>query len=95
VAAVHPKDSIRIADQHNTRAVDRSLYRLIQTPQTFQTDLIKTAYQQSENPTLTDDASVAEHAGHTITLFEGSYENLKITTPEDIIIAEALLKNKQ
>jgi 2-C-methyl-D-erythritol 4-phosphate cytidylyltransferase len=92
VAAVRLKESIRITDQGNTKAVDRSKYWLIQTPQTFDVDLIKQAYQQKEDPDLTDDASVAERAGHTISLFEGSYENLKITTPEDLIIAEALLK---
>ena len=45
-----------------------------------------------EDPSLTDDASVAERSGHTISLFEGSYDNIKITTPEDLIIAEALLR---
>ena len=92
VAAVRLKESIRITDQDNTKAVDRSKFRLIQTPQTFQVDLIKKAYQTKEDLSLTDDASVAERAGHLISLFEGSYENIKITTPEDLIIAEALLK---
>jgi 2-C-methyl-D-erythritol 4-phosphate cytidylyltransferase len=95
VAAVRLKESIRITDQDNTKAVDRSRYRLIQTPQTFNIELIKQAYELKEDPSLTDDASVAERAGNTISLFEGSYENLKITTPEDLIIAEALLRNKQ
>ena len=43
---------------------------------------------------MTDDASVVEKLGHTISLFEGSYENIKITTPEDLIVAEALVKNR-
>ncbi len=94
VAAVHLKDSIRITEEVNTKAVDRSKFRLIQTPQTFLVSLIKQAYQMKEDPSLTDDASVVEKAGHTISLFEGSYENLKITTPEDLIVAEALMKNK-
>lgn len=92
VAAVRLKESIRVTDQDNTRAVDRSKYRIIQTPQTFRTSLIKQAYEIPEDASLTDDASVAERAGHTISLFEGSYENIKITTPEDLVIAEALLK---
>jgi 2-C-methyl-D-erythritol 4-phosphate cytidylyltransferase len=75
--------------------MDRSKFRLIQTPQTFQVQLIKKAYEMKEVESLTDDASVAEHAGHTITLFEGSYRNIKITTEEDLIIAEALLASKQ
>jgi len=94
VAAVRLKDSIRTTDQDNTKAVDRSKFRLIQTPQTFDIDLIKQAYQIREDATLTDDASVAEKSGVIISLFEGSYENIKITTPEDLIIAEALIKAK-
>lgn len=94
VAAVRLKDSIRMTDQDNTKAVDRSRFRLIQTPQTFDIDLIKQAYQMKEDASLTDDASVAEKSGHVISLFEGSYENIKITTPEDLIVAEALLHSK-
>ncbi|MCW5911104.1 MAG: 2-C-methyl-D-erythritol 4-phosphate cytidylyltransferase [Cyclobacteriaceae bacterium] len=91
VAAVRLKESIRMTDQDNTKAVDRSRFRLIQTPQTFSVDLIKQAYQLKEDPTMTDDASMVEKLGHTISLFEGSYENIKITTPEDLIVAKALL----
>lgn len=95
VAAVPLKDSIRITtDQDRTMAVDRSLYRLIQTPQTFRVSLIREAYQLKEDPDLTDDASIAERAGHAVTLFEGSYENIKITTAEDLVIAEALLNRR-
>ena len=106
VAAVRLKESIRMTDQaclpegssarrqDNTKAVDRSRFRLIQTPQTFQVQLIKKAYEMKEDISLTDDASVAERAGHVISLFEGSYENIKITTPEDLIVAEALLNSK-
>lgn len=94
VAAVRLKESIRITDQDTTKAVDRSKFRIIQTPQTFKLDIIKKAYQLKEDASLTDDASVAEKAGHKISLFEGSYENLKITTPEDLVVAEALLRGK-
>lgn len=94
IAAVRLKESIRMTDQDTTRAVDRSRYRLIQTPQTFDLSLIRKAYQQKEDATMTDDASVAERAGFSISLFEGSYENIKITTPEDLVVAEALLKQK-
>lgn len=95
VAAVRLKESIRMTDQDNTKAMDRSRFRLIQTPQTFRVSLIKKAYEIKDDPSLTDDASVAERAGHVISLFEGSYENIKITTQEDIVIAEALLKNEE
>lgn len=95
VASVRLKDSIRETNQDNTKSVDRSKFRLIQTPQTFQVDLIKQAYQIKEDVSLTDDASVAERSGHRISLFEGSYENIKITTPEDIVVAEALLASQK
>lgn len=94
VASVRLKESIRITDQDTTRSADRSRFRLIQTPQTFEVDLIRKAYESKEDPTLTDDASVAERAGHLISLFEGSYENIKITTEEDLVIAEALLRKR-
>jgi 2-C-methyl-D-erythritol 4-phosphate cytidylyltransferase len=92
VAAVRLKESIRMTDQDNTKAVDRSKFRLIQTPQTFELQLIKKAYEIKEDASLTDDASVAERAGHIISLFEGSYENIKITTQEDLIVAKALME---
>lgn len=91
IAAVRLKESIRMTDQDNTKAVDRSRFRLIQTPQTFDVSLIKKAYEQKEDNSFTDDASVAERAGNIISLFEGSYENIKITTQEDLIVAKALM----
>lgn len=92
VVMVPAKDSIRVKEDTITRAVDRSLYYLVQTPQTFQTDLIKNAFQSEEQPFFTDDASVYEHAGNMVTLVPGDYRNLKITTPEDLLVAEALLR---
>ncbi|MEO1054861.1 MAG: 2-C-methyl-D-erythritol 4-phosphate cytidylyltransferase [Bacteroidota bacterium] len=92
VAAVRLKESIRITDKDTTKAMDRAKFRLIQTPQTFEVDLIKDAYNTKEEDFLTDDASVAERSGHKISLFEGSYENIKITTPEDLKVAEALMR---
>lgn len=94
VAAVRLKESIRMTDQDRTIAMDRSRFRLIQTPQTFQLKLIKAAYEAKEDQSLTDDASVAERAGQSISLFEGSYENVKITTREDLVLAEAILKSR-
>lgn len=95
VAAVRLKESIRMTDQDNTKAMDRSRFRLIQTPQTFDIAMIKQAYQIKEDASLTDDASVAEKSGLVISLFEGSYENIKITTQEDLIVAEALLEARR
>ena len=91
VAAVRLKESLREIDKDATRALDRSRFRLIQTPQTFRISLIKQAYEMEEDPSLTDDASVLEKWGHKISLFEGSYSNIKITTEEDLRIAESFL----
>lgn len=94
VASVPLKESLRIVhgpENKETKSVDRSLYRSIQTPQTFQSAIIKKAYTIDEDPSLTDDASVAERAGFAIHLFEGRYDNIKITTPGDLLVAEALL----
>ena len=92
IAAVRLKESIRIVNQNSTRSVDRSSYRLIQTPQTFRFSMIRDAYEIEETPDITDDASVAEKSGVKISLFEGSYENIKITTPEDLLLAEAIFQ---
>ena len=92
VAAVRLKESIRETDKDKTRTVDRSRFRVIQTPQTFKVPLIKKAYDMIGDEEFTDDASVAEKAGINISLFEGSYSNIKITTREDLILARALLK---
>ncbi len=93
IAAVSAKDSIRLVHNDSTNeALDRSALRLVQTPQTFQISLLKKAFEQVESPLFTDDASVAEAAGYPIHLLEGSYENIKITTPEDLAFAEALLQ---
>jgi len=78
----------------SSKALDRSRYRLMQTPQTFDIALLQSAYSASQDDSVTDDASVMEMAGHAITLVEGSYENLKITTPEDLVVAEAILKSR-
>ncbi|MEY4540787.1 MAG: hypothetical protein RLZZ306_2544 [Bacteroidota bacterium] len=90
VVSVPSKDSVRV----NGQAIDRSTVRLIQTPQTFQIPLIKKAFETEELSTFTDDASVAEHAGFEINLIEGNYENIKITTPEDLLWAEVILNSK-
>ncbi|GAA4413505.1 2-C-methyl-D-erythritol 4-phosphate cytidylyltransferase [Nibrella viscosa] len=85
VAAVAAKDSVReVLPDGSNRALDRSRLRLIQTPQTFRLDWMRHAFSQPEQPYYTDCASVLEAGGYPITLIEGSYENIKITTPEDL-----------
>lgn len=95
VTAVLMKDSVRQLDEKgNSKNIDRSSLRLVQTPQTFDLDLLKSAYNTDYKSSFTDDASVVEAYGHKITLIDGEYQNIKITTPEDLIVAEALLKAK-
>lgn len=74
-----------------SKTVPRSDYRLVQTPQTFDIQLLKAANQQPYNDNFTDDASVVESYGYPITLVEGNRENIKITTPYDLKIAEVLI----
>ncbi len=76
----------------NSATVPRDEYRLVQTPQTFDIQLLKAANRQPYNDGFTDDASVVEAYGHAITLVEGNRENIKITTPYDIVVAEAICK---
>jgi len=92
VVAVTPKDSVRNLAQRGSYALNRSRLRLVQTPQCFDLDLLRRAYQLPELPTFTDDASVVEDLC-PIHIVEGDYRNLKITTPEDLIVAEALLRS--
>lgn len=95
IAAVPLKESLRVLSNESgaqSRAVDRSQYRTIQTPQTFEIGLIKQAYELPELETMTDDASVAENAGFAVHLFEGDYTNIKITNAEDLAIAETLMR---
>ena len=94
VAAVPVKDSVREmlwGEPGANRAIDRTRLRLVQTPQTFRLALLRQAFAQAQTDDFTDDASVAEAAGNRITLIEGSNRNIKITTPEDLVLAEALL----
>lgn len=74
-------------------AKTRADYRLVQTPQVFDIQLLKRAYRQAFNDSFTDDASVVESLGNSITMVEGNRENIKITTPFDLRIAETLVQN--
>lgn len=95
IAAVQVKDSIRQLIQGKNTAVDRNQFYTVQTPQTFKISLIKMAFEQSASNSFTDDASVLEAHGEEIDLVEGSYDNLKITTPEDLLIASSILKRRK
>ena len=98
VVGMPVKDTIKIADENGfaSETPNRSLVWAVQTPQVFEVALIKEAYgklmEKDELP-VTDDAMVAEQMlGTKVKLVEGSYENIKITTPEDLVVAESFLK---
>lgn len=84
-------DSLRKVAGSTSRAVSRAAYRAVQTPQTFRADVIKAAYRADYRPEFTDDAAVVEASGHAVVLVPGCRENFKITTPIDLVFAQALL----
>ena len=92
IPVVMLNDSVRQVDGETSHALDRSSLRAVQTPQAFDARLLLEAYSQPFQPTFTDDASVVERAGHSVTLVEGDPRNLKITRPMDLALAEYLLK---
>lgn len=96
VACVPVKSSIReqLTDG-SSQAVDRSRFYHVQTPQTFRLDQILAAYRNRPKGVFTDDASLFQATGGTVGICEGSYDNLKITTPEDLAIGEQVLKRQQ
>ncbi len=94
IPSIEVCESVRAVDRAFSTPVDRETLRIIQTPQCFRAELIKKAYHTNYQQTFTDDASVLEQTGERIFLSQGNRENIKITTPEDLIMAEALLKNR-
>ena len=94
IPVVAPIDSYRIIEGDESRIIDRSALRMVQTPQVFQAEALRKAYEQPFSTTFTDDASVMEAAGYKVTLVEGERENIKITTPSDMLIAEAIINTE-
>lgn len=92
------KDTIKQVDSDGlvVSTPDRSRLWAIQTPQVFDFDLITACYEQVTDllPNFSDDCGIVEYCGHSVKLIEGSYENFKITTPEDLIFAEAILRSR-
>jgi 2-C-methyl-D-erythritol 4-phosphate cytidylyltransferase len=92
IPVVRMVDSIRtVTPQGQTRPADRSRYLAVQTPQVFRAGLLREAYRQAYTPAFTDDASVVEATGTEIHTVAGNRENIKITDPFDLLVAEALL----
>jgi 2-C-methyl-D-erythritol 4-phosphate cytidylyltransferase len=92
VPVVSPADSIRMITEQGNIPVNRQYLRIIQTPQVFDSKLIKKAYLQDYSPEFTDDATLLEKTGESIHLVEGNRENMKITNPGDLAVAEVLFK---
>jgi 2-C-methyl-D-erythritol 4-phosphate cytidylyltransferase len=92
IPAIRINESIRQLNSENTFPVDRKKYRIIQTPQCFNADLLIKGYEQVYNESFTDDATVVEALGEKINLVDGNFENIKITRSIDLRFAEAYLK---
>lgn len=88
IPAIAAVDSLRMVTENGNMAIDRSAIRLVQTPQVFLKSMIADAYNQPYSPLFTDDASVVEACGQPITLVDGNVENIKITNPIDLTIAD-------
>lgn len=99
IAAVPVKDTIKVVNEEGevTATPARSSLYAVQTPQIFEVNLLKAAYANlAQNPAqVTDDASVVELLGHKVVVAQGRYENIKITTPEDLLFAENLLAQQE
>ncbi|MBR1630494.1 MAG: 2-C-methyl-D-erythritol 4-phosphate cytidylyltransferase [Paludibacteraceae bacterium] len=94
VPVVELTDSVRQLEGEVSYPVDRSHLRLVQTPQAFPADILKHAYRLPYSPVFTDDASVVEAAGGSITLVTGEQCNIKITHPDDMLVAQAIFRTK-
>lgn len=91
VTVIDVVETVRHLVGEGSETVSRDAYKLVQTPQVFDADLLKRAYEQPYMPCFTDDASVVEALGSAVFLTHGNRENIKITTPFDLKIASALL----
>lgn len=92
IPAVTPTDSLRLEQDGNNQIIDRNKVRIIQTPQTFLSDILLPAFNQPYQPSFTDEATVVEAAGNKVYLIEGDYDNLKITRPADLLVAEKIME---
>jgi len=90
IPVISPGDSLRMETENGNSPVDRIHIKQVQTPQVFDVAKIKKAYLQDFDPSFTDDASVLEKTGEKIRMVEGNRENIKITNPEDLFIAQTL-----
>lgn len=95
IPAVVSKDSIRLMTEESNTAFDRNKVMLIQTPQTFHSKIIVPAFQIDYKDKFTDEATVAESFGMKVSLVEGEENNIKITRPVDLLIAERIIDERE
>ena len=95
IPVVEPVDSFRETDGAASQIIDRRRLRIVQTPQVFRAEVLRRAYESEYRAEFTDDASVVEAVGQAVCLAEGERENLKLTTPGDFVIAEALIAARE
>lgn len=94
IPAVSSTDTVRIMENENAVLFDRERVMLIQTPQTFQSNILLPAFKQAYQPNFTDEANVVEANGENIYLVDGEFENIKITRPLDLAIATYVLTKR-
>jgi 2-C-methyl-D-erythritol 4-phosphate cytidylyltransferase len=94
IPVVEIADSIRRVNGNGSYPEDRAALRAVQTPQVFRADILRTAFDRAAGEDFSDDATVVESVGYTVMLCEGERRNIKITLPEDMAAAEALMKVK-
>lgn len=93
IPVIPPSDTLRLMTDDVSTPLNRLHVRLVQTPQVFNSEILKNAYTQEYSPEFTDDATVVEKTGVKINLVEGNRENIKITNPEDMLISNAFLNH--
>lgn len=99
ICALRPKETVKVGVKGNLvgKTLDRQNLWLVQTPQAFKIDLIKKGFANAKEKGLlvTDEAMLIEELGHPVKIVEGDWENIKITTPDDLILAKAILKRRK
>jgi 2-C-methyl-D-erythritol 4-phosphate cytidylyltransferase len=94
IPAIRLNDSVRMIKENSSRAMDRSLLRIIQTPQVFKSNILLPAFETEDNGQFTDEATVVEASGTSVHLVEGEDNNIKITRPVDLLVAEKILAER-
>ncbi|MFR9524250.1 MAG: 2-C-methyl-D-erythritol 4-phosphate cytidylyltransferase [Rikenellaceae bacterium] len=94
IPVIAVSDSIRVVEGESSKSIDRATLRAVQTPQIFDSALLRRAYGQEYTPSVTDDASLVETLGESVMLCEGEKSNIKITTNEDLLYAQMILDER-